>query len=150
MAMQWNYWLFFKISIEKRSYTYSNHDFNLVFSEIDIFGCLEVELSLQWLRVDHPYLCARFGQLWCANNYLGNLVDVQTLLQRCLQLGGITPYQSQRQHDFLDSCLHTKVALRWCTTSANPSNVPRHVCSTSIYTILNHFFVLDGHHSTQW
>ena len=33
---------------------------------------------------------------------------------------------------------------------ANPSNVAKSVCCTSIYTILNHFFVLDGHHSTQW
>ena len=61
---------------------------------------------------DQHLLCIISGQLWCANKYLGNRVDVQTLLQRCLQLGGITPYQSQRQHDFLDSCSYTKVALR--------------------------------------
>ena len=59
---------------------------------------------------DQHLLCIISGQLWCRNKYLGNRVDVQTLLQRCLQLGGITPYQSQRQHDFLDICLHTKVA----------------------------------------
>ena len=136
--------------IEKRSYTYSNHDFNLVCCEIDIFGCLEVELSLQWLRVDHPYLCARFGQLWCRNKYLGNRVDIEIGMGWFLQVGGTSGAMFERQHDFLDICSYTKVALRWCTTSANPSNVPRHVCSTSIYTILNHFFVLDGHHSTQW
>jgi hypothetical protein len=57
-------------------------------------------------------ICSFFGQLWCANNYPGNLVDVQTPLQRSVVLRPITPYQSQRQQDFVDSCLHTKVALR--------------------------------------
>jgi len=57
-------------------------------------------------------MCARFEQLWCANNYLGNRVGVGIGMGWSVAMQPISGAMFERQHDFLDICLHTKVALR--------------------------------------
>ena len=123
------FFIFLRIRLKSAVNTYSNHDFNLVCSEIDwLFRSRIIKLSY-YNMMSLKRFCIYFGGKPLPINRSDDGFVFKIVIQACIW---------STQIDFEWQTLKS-IVMGWPKKSvakANPSNVRRRVCSTSIYTIL--------------